>query len=279
MSAPILPRRNMAGAALSAVTLAMSFLACLALGGSLLADRAAERWLKRASSAMTVQIVDTRNQTAAEQLPAIMRVLETAAGVAEARVLTRNELVALLEPWLGAGNVGDDLPVPLLVEITPDSTVPAADALAAELAAVAPGARLDTHGHWRATLAAAAGALRAAAVGVLALVAFATATVIVFATRAGLLANRDILDVLHQIGATDGFIARRFESHFVRVGTLAASGGFLAALGVFYALGGLIADARAPQFLLPLAAIPLALIAACWSVTRFYVFRNLAAMD
>ena len=52
---------------------------------------------------------------------------------------------------------------------------------------------------------------------VLTMVTLATGTVILFATRAGLLANQEILDVLHQIGAHDSYISRRFEGHFVRL--------------------------------------------------------------
>ncbi|MEC7234593.1 MAG: hypothetical protein VXV84_05780, partial [Pseudomonadota bacterium] len=65
----LLPPRNMAGPALLAVTLVMTLLACLALGSTVLVDRAAERWLTRATSAVSIQIVETRNQTADDQLP------------------------------------------------------------------------------------------------------------------------------------------------------------------------------------------------------------------
>ena len=71
-----LPPENLAGPALSAVTMVMSLLACLALGSAILSDRAADRWLARATSAMSVQIVETRLLSAAEQLPAVMRELQ-----------------------------------------------------------------------------------------------------------------------------------------------------------------------------------------------------------
>ena len=48
------------------------------------------------------------------------------------------------------------------------------------------------------------------------------------ATRAGLKTNEDILDVLHQIGAQDSFISRRFETHFVKLTAIASALGFLA---------------------------------------------------
>ena len=88
----LLPPRNMAGPALLAVTLVMTLLACLALGSTVLVDRAAERWLTRATSAVSIQIVETRSQTADEQLPAVLRELSATPGVANFRVLDKASL-------------------------------------------------------------------------------------------------------------------------------------------------------------------------------------------
>ena len=274
----LLPPENLAGPALSAVTMVMTFLACLALGCSILADRAAERWLARATSAMSVQIIETTQLTVEDQLPAVLREIQATPGIGSSRLLQRDDLVALLEPWLGTGNIGEDMPLPLLIEIIPaeGKNLPSAS-LSARLKAVAPGARLDTHGRWRETLEGTAKALELFAALVLAMVTLATATVILFATRAGLLANEEILNVLHQIGAQDGYISRRFEGHFVRVVSLAAIAGLAAALVFFYALGGLLAEARDPSFLIYLTPLPLAAIVLSWQVTRRYVLRNLRA--
>ncbi|MBT5157365.1 MAG: hypothetical protein HOK33_00535 [Rhodobiaceae bacterium] len=274
----LLPPENLAGPALSAVTMVMTFLACLALGCSILAERAADRWLARATSAISVQIIETTQLSAEDQLPAVLREIKDTPGIGTSRVLARDDLVALLEPWLGTGNISEDMPLPLLIEITPaaNENLPTA-ALSARLKAVAPGARLDTHGRWRETLESTARALELFAALVLAMVTLATATVILFATRAGLLANEEILNVLHQIGAHDGYISRRFEAHFIRVVSLAAMAGLTAAVVFFYALGGLIAEARNPGFLIYLTPLPLAAIFLSWQVTRRYVLRNLRA--
>lgn len=274
----LLPPENLAGPALSAVTMVMTFLACLALGCSILAERAADRWLARATSAISVQIIETTQLSAEDQLPAVLREIQATPGIGTSRILPRDDLVALLEPWLGTGNIGEDMPLPLLIEIIPaeSAKLPTAS-LSARLKAVAPGARLDTHGRWRETLEGTARALELFAALVLAMVTLATATVILFATRAGLLANEEILNVLHQIGAHDGYISRRFEGHFVRVVSLAAMAGLAAALVFFYALGGLIAEARDLNFLIYLTPLPLAAIVLSWQVTRRYVLRNLRA--
>jgi cell division transport system permease protein len=241
-----------------------------------LVDRAAERWLTRATSAVSIQIVETRNQTADEQLPAVLRELSATPGIANFRVLDKSELVRLLEPWLGAGNISTDLPLPLLIEVTPERAENFAEAaLRARLTAVAPGAQLDTHGRWRETLERLARALRFFAGLVLVMVTLATGTVILFATRAGLKTNEDILDVLHQIGAQDSFISRRFEKHFVKLTAIASTLGFLAALAFFYALGPLVPDARSSGFLVYLICVPAIAVPFSWQVTRYYVMTSL----
>ncbi|MCH1542916.1 MAG: hypothetical protein L7U45_07690 [Alphaproteobacteria bacterium] len=272
----ILPPESLAGPALSAVTMVMTFLACLALGCSLLADRAADRWLQRATSALSVQIVETGTLSAEEQLPNVLRELRAAPGVDSFRILTRDDLIALLEPWLGTGNIGEDMPLPLLIEVTPkpDRSL-ATQALSAQIRAVAPGARLDTHGRWRETLESTANALQLFAALVLTMVTLATAMVILFATRAGLLANEEIIHVLHQIGAQDGYISRRFEAHFIGRTALAAAIGLAAALVFFYTLGGLVSEARSGGFLILLLPMPVAAIVLSWQVTRRYVLRRL----
>lgn len=274
----ILPPQSLAGPALSAVTMVMTFLACLALGCSLLAERAADRWLTRATSALSVQIVETGTLSAQEQLPNVLRELRAAPGIDAIRVLSRDDLVALLEPWLGAGNIGEDMPLPLLIEVTPNAdNPPAAQALSAQIRAIAPGARLDTHGRWRETLESTANAMQLFTALVLTMVTLATAMVILFATRAGLLANEEIIHVLHQIGAQDSYISRRFEGHFIRRTALAAMLGLAAAFIFFYTLGGLVGEARHADFLVLLVPMPLAAILLSWQVTRRYVLRRLRA--
>lgn len=272
----ILPAKSLAGPALMAVTMVMTFLACLALGSTLLADRAASRWLTRATSAMSIQIVETVTQSAEEQVPAVLRQLRDTPGLQSIKVLEKSDLIRLLEPWLGEGNISEDLPLPVLIEITPNANQSLnTQALAAEIKAVAPGAQLDTHGRWRQTLETTAAALRLIAVLVLAMVTLATGTVILFATRAGLLANEEILHVLHQIGAQDSFISRRFEAHFTSATLTAALAGLFAAWGFFYVVSALVIEAGSLLFLITLTPVPFGAVLISWLVTRIYVMRRL----
>ena len=275
----LLPRQNMAGPTLGAVTMVMSFLACLSLGAAILVGIAAERWLARATSAMTVQIIAVDNVQAEDQLKAVMRELSGFPGIEKAEPLSRDTLIRLLEPWLGTGNVTADLPLPLLIEVIPEpNVVISTQALDVQLRAVAPGARLDTHGRWRETLDRSAQMLKLFAGFVLLMVGLATITVLLFATRAGLLANQEILQVLHQIGAQDRFISRHFEFHFTRLTLISSAIGLMLAIIVFSGLGDLIADARDPNFWAWLLPVPIGFVVLSWLVTRHHVMRNLAHM-
>lgn len=125
----------------------------------------------------------------------------------------------MLEPWLGAGLDLAELPVPRLVALELDPVVPAdTAALARALDQEVPGATLDDHRQWQAQVRSVAGWVVFAAFLVLALMLGATVAIIVFATRGAMAGNRDIVEVLHLVGARQGFIAREFERHFLMLG-------------------------------------------------------------
>jgi len=64
--------------------------------------------------------------------------------------------------------------------------------------------------------------------------AAATTAIIVSATRSSLASNREIVEVLHFVGATDRFIAREFEKHFLNLGIRAGLVGAACAMLVFF---------------------------------------------
>jgi cell division transport system permease protein len=101
-------------------------------------------------------------------------------------------------------------------------------------------ASLDDHRQWRERLALMSRSVVALGVLVLVLVLAATALSVVFATRGAMSSNRDIVDVLHFVGAEDGFIAREFQHRFLVLGLEGGIYGGLAALVAFLSAGGVI---------------------------------------
>ena len=90
------------------------------------------------------------------------------------------------------------------------------------------GASLDTHRRWQAELTRMASVLDALAYAVLVLICLCAIAIVVFATRSVLEANREIVDVLHLVGARDSFIARQVWGRFLKTGLAAGLIGMLA---------------------------------------------------
>jgi cell division transport system permease protein len=96
------------------------------------------------------------------------------------------------------------------------------------------------------------------------LVAAVAAAVIAVATRAGLAARREAIEIVHGLGATDGYIAARFAGRATLLAATGGTAGAVIALPVLLTLAILAAPfagaATAPDSPADaLAALPLAL--------------------
>ena len=221
--APLLPPEDARDGALVFVVAVLCFLACLAAVAALGANRAANGWRTQLIGSATVIVRPTANETAdaaaeraAEALSAVRP------GVTEAAVLEKEKAEALLAPWLGSGDVLQDLPVPRLVSVDLDPKAPATVAAMDKALKVAGvDATIDDHSLWLKDVLHAGLMAKIAALGAAALITAAAAAVIAFATRAGLAARRDLVSVLHFAGAEDSFIAGLFQMRFARMAALA----------------------------------------------------------
>jgi len=81
-----------------------------------------------------------------------------------------------------------------------------------------PGASLDDHRLWRARLAIMARTVVMVAAVIFGLVLVAMGIAVGFATRSAMAGNREIIEVLHFVGAADDYISRQFQSHFLWLG-------------------------------------------------------------
>ena len=71
---------------------------------------------------------------------------------------------------------------------------------------------------------------------ILALVFAATALCVVFATRGAMAGNRNVIEVLHFVGAEDSYVAREFQRHFLLLGLKGAGLGGAIAVAIFLGL-------------------------------------------
>ena len=212
---------------------AMAFLAVFALVLSLASGRMATRWVDELARTSTIRIVAPAGQRVA-QTEAALRVLQTTAGVQDARALTDAEQQALLSPWFGSGIDLGSLPVPRLIEVVEDMSGFDAEGLRLRLAAEVPAAFLDDHTRWRAPLVQAANRLRLLGWIAIFLIAAAVGAMVTLAANAALAANAQEIAVLRLVGATDRYIAIAFIRRFTISAFLGAAVGM--ALGMLSVL-------------------------------------------
>jgi cell division transport system permease protein len=158
----------------------------------------------------------------------------------DVRAYSKNESAKLLEPWLGSGLTLDELPVPRLIVIkiaagaTPD--IPQLRNL---LVGQVPGAMLDDHRGWIDRMRSMSNSVIAGGIGIFLLMIVATALSVTFATRSAMATNKTVIEVLHFVGAKNGFIASNFQRHFLLLGLQGGAIGGGAAV-VLFALASLL---------------------------------------
>ena len=181
------------------------------------------------------------------------------------------------------------MPIPALIDVRLSGPADAAAIakIRQSLSKPAPSARVDAQSSWLAPVFAAIGALQWMAAGLIALLAFATASAVLLAARAAIGANRDTIEIMHMLGATDGQIAKLFQRSVAVdavMGGLAGLASGIAAILVlgkeFSALGSgmLLAGELLVTDWAIIAAMPLAGVVLAVLTTRLTVLNTLGKM-
>lgn len=236
-TAPIVPERSVAGRTLLLLIAIMTFLSAVTLGAVVLVQKSAIAWSSDVGREVTIQIRPVEGEVMDSNLRTAVALAEATPGVASARALTLDESQKLLEPWLGTGLDLSAIDIPRLVVVElADPLEFDVQKLQNDLIAVK-GASLDTHAAWRQQLNTMAGTIVVSGLLVLALIVIATVLAIIFATRGTMASNREIVDVLHFIGASNSFIAGEFQGRFLSIGFRGGIVGGLAAIVFFIVVG------------------------------------------
>jgi len=237
----LIPADTIAGRSLVTVIAIMTFLAALAGGCALLIQDASRQWSSLVAREMTIQIKPALGRDVGDDATRAAQIAGATAGVGSVTIFSERESAQLLEPWLGANIDLRDLPVPRLVLLkrAGDST-PDLAGLRAQLSRELPNALLDDHSLWIERLTAMARALVMIAIAIFVLVLASMVLAVSFATRGAMAGSREIIDVLHFVGAEDRFIAREFEWRFLLLGLKGSLIGGLCAIAAFVLLGAVM---------------------------------------
>lgn len=240
-SAQIVPPASVAGNALTVVIAIMSFLACLTLGAVYMINQSATAWVNDIASEITVELDPVNSADIEKKITLVSLFLAKQKGITQVKPLSADDSAKLLEPWLGQGSALQALPIPRLIAVEIDrSNPPDIQLIKTALSENFEGVVLDDHRRWQAEIRTLTRSAALGGLAVLGLVAAATIAVIVSATRSAMASNREIIEVLHFVGANERFISREFERHFLGLGVRAGLMGAAAAALAFLLLPTMI---------------------------------------
>lgn len=231
---PLVPAASIAGRALVTVIAIMTFLAGLTAGTAMLIANAADGWRGEVAREMTIQVRPVTGRDLDADVAAALDAARAIPGIADVYAYSKAQSEALLTPWLGAGLDLSELPVPrlIVVKLDPKAALDV-DALHKAVMGKVPNATIDDHRLWLQRLSIMASTVVVIAFIIFALVMVAMVLAVGFATRGAMAGNREIIEVLHLVGAADGYISRQFQRHFFRLGLRGGLIGGGAAILVF----------------------------------------------
>jgi len=241
--APLVPVDSAGGKALMAVIAILTFLAALCAGGAQLVATSSSEWRSAVSREVTIQVRPNLQRDIEADVRSAVALANQVPGVNSASAFTKAESERLLEPWLGTGLDFSDLPIPRLIVIElksgerPDFTE-----LRKRLQEEIPGATLDDHALWMSRLSTMANTVIGVGIMLVALVLGAVGLAVAFATRGAMAGNREVVEVLHFVGADDNFIAREFQRRFFGLslrGSIVGAGAAIIMMLAFGAMSGM----------------------------------------
>jgi len=238
----------------------MVYLSALALMGSILLHKGFGDWTESLSNRLTVQVTTADRHVRAQQVEQITQLLRNTPGIESVRKLNDVEIEQLLEPWLGAGNVTSDLPVPDILDVTVSHALDInLDALSAQMARISDDIHLDDHQQWLGRFLRLMDMVEYTALGILLLVVMATICMVIFGTKAGMAENRATIEIMHHLGAQDSMVARAYQDRFMAYGLKGGIIGLILAFTTLISLIYLSRDLAAGLVKVP--ALPIAEVA------------------
>ena len=224
----------------------MVYLAVLIFAGALLLADTAATWNRDLGSGLTVQIPPGEGDEAEaldRRVDEVRKILEELDQVEQVAVIPADVTALALEPWLGSAVDMKDLPIPRVIEVRlADKAEIDTARLFETLEAVAPGVVIDNHDFWRGQILTLVRGFEMLATVAIGLIGFTAMAAVVFTTRSSVTIQRDVIEVLHLIGATDDYVAQEFQRQTFRISLLGGVLGTVFALATLLLLGRMAAN-------------------------------------
>lgn len=217
----------------------------------------------------------------AQEVRALLNAVPGVDGIVE---LGERKLAEMLAPWLGDLQTAANLPLPVVFDVTASSASVDFVALERALHSLVPHAEIDTQARWAAAFSSFSSAVRTAVSTLAFVVIIGMGLMVALASRASLKLHGRSVQLLHSIGAEDGYIARQFQREATMLALPGAAGGAAAAALLYWAAGLYVAALPASSLpsltmggnhLLLLIVMPFACAGLAWLVARISIMRQL----
>ncbi|MBQ8436414.1 MAG: hypothetical protein IJX20_02055, partial [Alphaproteobacteria bacterium] len=194
------------------------FIFAITLAGVLSINAMLQNWNRSILGSFTVQIMPINDSNPAKVLTETIKnqnmaieFLQQHNAIEKVTPLSDEQLEQLIQPWLGDGIDVAKLPLPRILDVKISAGAEIDyNKLSEDLAALTPYASLDNHKLWLNKLIHFADGLKMLALTILALVILVNSGAIFYSTQSSLGLHRNIIEILHLMGAKDTYIAQQY---------------------------------------------------------------------
>lgn len=269
--AALLPVKLRNTRALWLVLIIMALLASLSLLFARGAMRLSSDWQTQLSDTISVQIIlDSASDWDAQTEAARTALLDALPG-ADIEIVSQSDAKKLLQPWLGNTALPEDLVIPALLQVSGIEL--SSDRIKNTLDPLGLRTNIDDNSRYADALTVTTRKLLFVSLSVLALILMTGVCINIFATRAAMTAQKEIIRVLVQVGASDKFISNLFIRQAALRGCLGAFIG-IAIAGAIWLLLSVFDD----WFGLAWTGLAPVLVDIFWLVLLGFVFTLICAV-
>lgn len=273
----------------------MTFLAVLALTASFALGGMTQRWSSGLENKITIEIpAEDANGNIFDSSEIsrlkddVKALLQGNPVIEDFEFMDDTAIHALVAPWLGEDFSMEEMPLPTLIAVeVSENTQAFIASLSENLERIDPAIRLDTHEDWLGDLLGLIGSLQFSTLLVTLIIALTGIIAIAGAIRSRMAEHKPDVELLHLMGASDGYISAQFQRHALILGFQGGVYGLIFGAAMLMFLTLMIGNAQSgllPGFQLGLAhyAILLSLpVLACIiaaATARITVLRVLTRM-
>ncbi len=203
-------------------------------------------WKTQLSTQLTLEIPTSPHASSVPLQAQVLQILNKTPGIQQASAVPQKEVETLLQSLLGTA-VPDLQGLPVLIEVSLNGKetvdIPA---LEKHLKNVSPQIQLIDHRPWQVQVSSLINASVILASTLTFLVLLTALVTTTFAARTSLLIHRQVVEVLHLIGATNEYIAKQFQMHALKQGLLASALGASLAFLTFIGITALLEKVGLP---------------------------------